>query len=511
MTKTSTTLTAVPEQGKSQQDEETEKPKPSMADVLLAMGREDYRFIRYAETTYAVPRGGPAIAVPLRAGGRGGTGSLRQQLTRTYAVKTGRAPSQSGLADAIATLDALGSDAPSQEVSLRCAPDPQVPGGTWYDLGRADGRSLRILPGKGWSIDRPSVVHGPLWRRTRLTPEIVEPTRPTQGWRPALEKFRDLLPLTDETWPQAVAWLLAALLPDIPRPVAYFTGEQGTGKSTSGRMALRLLEGQTADLQSMPRDEDDLAVVASAGWVLALDNASKIPAWLSDALCRVVTGATSRKRELFSDDDVALLVYKRPVLLTGISVGALKGDLAERMLRLELLPISGEERRTESGLWAAYRKIHAEVLGGLAELASLVWAEIPKAATGLTDRPRMADWAELLWALDRVTGWKSLSTYLGDQDALIEDVLDGDTVGKAVQTWARTKTGEWTWSGTMSDLYPLLTDVRRGEYDDSWPRTAAALGGRLARVAPALRKRGINVTRGRTGRKRTVEITVTPG
>ena len=510
------TTTDIPQQTE-QRGKKKSEDKPSMADVLLAMGRENYRFIRYAETTYAVARQGPAIAVPLRASGRGGTGSLRQQLTRLYALKTGRAPSQSGLADAIATLDALGSDATAQDVFLRAAPDPEVPGATWYDLGRPDGESLRILPGGGWTVQRPSVIHGPLWRRTRLTPQLTTPVRPEHGWEAALGELRSLLPLTDDTWPQAVGWMLAGLLPDIPRPVAYLTGEQGTGKSTAGRMLLRLLEGLAADLQSMPRDEDDLAVVASAGWVLALDNASKIPGWMSDALCRVVTGATSRKRELFSDDDVALLMYKRPSLLTGISVGAMRGDLAERMLRLALEAIADSERRTERDLWAAYREMHGRVLGGLAELAALVWAELPNAATGMQDRPRMADWAELLWALDRVTGWKSLDAYLGEQDALVEDVLDGDTVGKAVRKWCAaarehrgTAPGEaLAWEGTMSDLYPLLTEVRKGEYDDTWPRTAASLGGRLARVAPALRKRGIDVVRGRTGRQRTVRIAST--
>lgn len=43
-------------------------------------------------------------------------------------------------------------------------------------------------------------------------------------------------------------------------------------------------------------------------------------------------------RALCTDDDVNVLTYQRPVLLTGIDLGALRDDLAERMMPLELQP-----------------------------------------------------------------------------------------------------------------------------------------------------------------------------
>jgi hypothetical protein len=408
----------------------------------------------------------------------------------------------------------MAMDAPEAPVHLRMARDPGQPDTTWWDLGRADGQSVRIGPGE-WSVEIPPMDpdKGPLWRRTRLTGEVPIPVRPADGWRPALERLRELLPVTDRTWPLAVAAALVGLLPDVPRPLAYLTGEQGTGKSTAARMLLRLLEGPAADLRSMPREEDDLAVVAAAGWTLALDNASGIPPWLSDALCRIITGATTAKRELFSDDDVALITYMRPTILTGIDVGALRGDLAERMLRIELEPIPADERQTERALWQAYREMLPTVVGGLAELASLVWAELPAARAGLRSRPRMADFAELLWALDRVTGWESLRTYLGEQDHLVDDVLDADPVASSVLAWARAcqeaqPPGEtWTWRGSSDELLRAVTEHRgHDRLGDRWPQTGQVLTSRLTRSAPVLRKRGVEWSRWRTKTARGVDV-----
>ncbi|MFF3786263.1 hypothetical protein [Streptomyces sp. NPDC001933] len=44
----------------------------------------------------------------------------------------------------------------------------------------------------------------------------------------------------------------------------------------------------------------------------------------------------------------------------------------------------------------------------------------------------MADWAELLWALDQATGWDTLNTYTGSQDAITNDVIDADPVATAL-------------------------------------------------------------------------------
>lgn len=387
---------------------------------------------------------------------------------------------------------------------LRVAPDPDDPEVTWLDLGRSDGQSVRIAP-DGWTVTFPDLEKGPLWRRTKLVGELPLPERPIGGWRAGMDAFAALLPFTEATLPLAVGWVLSALRPSMPRPIAYLTGEQGTGKSTSGRMLVGLIDGARAPLRQAPENLRDLGVTTAAGWTLALDNLSGVSGWFSDALCRVVTGDAQISRALYSDDDVSVLVYQRPVLLTGIDVGALRNDLAERMMPLELAPIT--KRRTIADLWTSYERAHPQLLGALLDLAVLVWADLPKAAAALTERPRMADFAELLHALDRVTGWRGLATFHGAQDNLVDAVLDGQPVTAALREWVDSPSfpaGGWT--GTMTELLNLLTARNMGAVD-RWPRTAVVLSQRLRETAPALRARGIHIappTSNKKGRNYTI-------
>ncbi len=468
--------------------------KPPQADLLRVLGQNRFRYLRHNGAPYAVPHHGPPVAVPLRGTAHSGSGSLRQHLIRVCVTEHNFTPSQSALADALAALDALAMNAPETELPLRIAPDPDDPAVTWLDLGRPDGESVRLAP-DGWTLTLPDPEAGPVWRRSKLIARLPRPDRPAGGWQAGIEEFATLLPFTPQTLPLAVGWLLAALRPGIPRPVAYLTGEQGTGKSTSGQMLAGVIEGPRAPLRQAPENPRDLGPTTAAGWVLALDNLSGMHGWLSDALCRIVTGDAQVTRALYTDDDVNVLTYQRPVLLTGIDLGALRNDLAERMLPLELQPIPRNKRRTAGALWAAYERAHPRILGALLDLAAAVWSELPHAAAELTERPRLADFAELLHALDRVTGWHSLDAFNRAQDTLNDAVLDGHPVAAALRAWTASPAfPAGGWRGTMTELHDLLGD-RGGKFTKGWPQTPAILSARIRQVAPALRSRDIHVSR----------------
>lgn len=475
------------------EERESDSGRPRQPDILRTIGETGFRFVRSDQTIYAVQIDGGPIARPIRSkGGGGGTGSLRQCLIREYVQSTGRTPAQGSLSDAIAALEAMAMDSESQDVNLRVAADPVDRWTTWLDLGRSDGLSVCIEPGS-WAVLIPQHGEGPLWRRSRLVHELPVPERSSGGWQHGVEALREMLPVSAESYPMVVAWCLAALRPDMPRPLAGILGEQGTGKSTLCRMMVRLVDGSKAHLRAVPKSEDDLAVTTAAGWCLGLDNLSGMPGWLSDFLSRAVTGDALTKRELYSDDDVVILIYQRPVLLTSIEIGVLQGDLAERMLPIQLEPITGKNRRTERRLWEEYNKSHPVILGGLLDLAALVWAKLPEASDKLAERPRMADWAEMLWALDEVTGWSTLETYTGAQEDLVDDVIEGDPVATSVLRWATSHPAPWEWEGQAAQLLDELTVPPNTDREKDWPRTPAVLSARLQRAAPALRRRGVDV------------------
>ncbi|GHC62492.1 hypothetical protein GCM10010507_44630 [Streptomyces cinnamoneus] len=207
-----------------------------------------------------------------------------------------------------------------------------------------------------------------------------------------------------------------------------------------------------------------------------------------------------------------MITYQRPVPLTGIGLGALRNDLAERMMPLELQPIPRHKRRTAGALWATYEEAHPRILGALLDLAAAVWADLPHAAADLAERPRLADFAELLHALDRVTGWHSLAAFNGAQDALNDAVLDGHPVAGALRDWTGSSAfPAGGWQGTMAELHRLLGSDGRS-LADGWPKTPAVLSARIRQVAPALRARGIHVARtsGSNKNGKVWGVTVTP-
>ena len=73
-----------------------------------------------------------------------------------------------------------------------------------------------------------------------------------------------------------------------------------------------------------------IAFAASNGWLMCLDNLSRVDEWLSDALCRLSTGGGFATRRLRSDDEEAIFDASRPVVLTGIETAATRGDLLDR-------------------------------------------------------------------------------------------------------------------------------------------------------------------------------------
>ncbi len=454
---------------------------PSQAAVLARLAEEHYRLLRSDDgRPYAVRRSGPNIAVPLR-----GKGALRAQLAKIYAdASSGRVPSASALADALTVLEGRAADKDPEPVFLRLATHQDQ---IVLDLGTADGRCAVIGPGGSMREPRSPV----LFRRTNLTSPIPDPVRDGDG----LDKLRDLLNAEEKDFRLIIAWLLAALIPDMPHPIMALHGEQGSAKSSTAQMLVDLIDPSPAPLRSVPpRDMKQWAVTASASWAVALDNVSTIPGWLSDTLCKAVTGDGYVDRVLYSDDDVTVLAFRRAVLMTSIDPGDLAGDLAERLLVIELQPILDTGRRPEAEVRAAFAEARPAILASLLDLLAQVLAVLP--GVKLDQMPRMADFARILAAVDQVQDWVTLQDYLNASRNVAADVISGDPFARAVIGMA-----DHGWTGTATHL--LAAIVPPDPRPKDWPKDATRAAGKLKRIATELRKIGVEVSEARsTGRDR---------
>ena len=209
------------------------------------------------------------------------------------------------------------------------------------------------------------------------------------------------------------------------------------------------------------------------------------------------------RRALYTDSDVSVVAFQRPVMLTSIDPGALRGDLAERLLRLELQRIEGSGRRTEAQLRTTFEGLRPALLGSLLDLLAQVLAALP--AVDVVDPPRMADFAYVVAALDDVLGTRTLDVYRTRSRQTVADVIESDPVAATLR---RVLEAKRQWEGTPDALLIRLKSSVGQETPRGWPTNAATLGKRLKNLAPALREIGIEceTTRSRDGRRYTIRL-----
>ncbi len=295
--------------------------RKSAATLLVEIATELYEFgVSDAGEAFGIPRSGPRVVRLLR----GGKTSLRGQLAREFLTRTGKATGQQALADALLVVEGIAQDDEERQLALRVA---QHDGALWLDLGDPTGRAVRIT-GDGWQVQPAAPV---LFKRTALNAALPEPVGGGD-----LAELWTWLNVAPEDRPLLAAWLVAALHPDMPHPVLGAFGEQGTGKSTFAKVLTRLLDPSPVPLRKPPRDADSWVTAAAGSSVVGMDNLSAIPEWLSDSMCRAVTGEGDVRRRLYTDGDLAVFSFRRCLLINGIDLGAIRGDLAERLVPINL-------------------------------------------------------------------------------------------------------------------------------------------------------------------------------
>ena len=471
-------------------DKPVTEPAKSAATVLVEMALEQHDFkISTDGETFAVPKVGPRLVRQLR----GGKVSLRAELARQYREQTKRVAPQQALADALLALEGEANDTSPVPLALRVA---ECEGVRYLDLGDNTGRAVRI-DHTGWRIvDQPPV----LFRRTVLTSPLPEPVHGGD-----LADLWSVLNVQKDDQVILAAWLVSVLLTDIPHPILALLGEQGTGKTTAARILSGLLDPSPVPVRKSPRDADSWVTAASGSWVVALDNLSTLSDWLSDTLCRAVTGDGDVKRQLYTDGGLVVFSFRRCILLTGIDLGALRGDLADRLLTADLEVIQPEHRLEEAVIWRRWQQIHPALLGAILDLAASVASVLP--SVRLASRPRMADFARVLAAVDIVLGTAGLKRYTDRAGTLAEDSLTGDPF---VMAMAEQLPKETAFEGTSADLLGAISPPDEKRLPKDWPASARAVTTLLKRQAPVMRKAEWQVSEGAPGHANAIRWRIIP-
>ena len=455
---------------------------PSAATKLARIAQDRYTFgVSDTGEPYALPLDGPRIVKMLR-----GAGSLRAELASAFLSDFGNPPPQQALADALMAIEGIALAGKAKPLALRVADSH---GALWLDIGDDTGELVRIAR-EGWQIVSEAPV---LHRRTALTAAL--PTPATDG---DLSALWSLLNIAAPDRPVLVAFLVATLMPNMPHPILLLTGEQGTGKSTAARIIASVVDASTVQLRKPPRDLDSWTTAAVGSHVVAVDNLSTLPDWLSDALCRASTGDGDVRRRLYTDGDLHVISFRRVVILNGIDLGDVRDDLADRLVTVDLHRIEETARAKDDDLTQRWQAAAPLILGGLLDLTARVLAILP--SVHLERSPRMADFAHVLAAVDQIEGTDGLNRYRALAGELARDAVTSDPVLLAL-----TSTISIPWDGPAAELLDILTaTLHDGRPPKGWPSGARVLTSLLKRRAPSLRRLGWTVEqlskRGERGR-----------
>lgn len=473
--------------------EERKSKSKSQSSVLVSLAEGAELFHTSEGDTYAtIPINSHHETWALRSRG------FKDWLSKYYFESEGSIPNSQAIQDALNTLQGIARhDGPEHDIQIRLA---SVDGCIWLDLCDEHWRVVKISA-EGWEIVKESLVK---FRRTKGMKALPVPV--AGGDASAL---RQLLNVTDADWPLLISWLVSAFRPGYPFPVLVLHGEQGSAKSTVSKMLRDLIDPNIAPLRSEQRDERDLMLAATNGWIVALDNLSKLPVWLSDALCRLSTGGGFATRTLYENDEETLFMAMRPIILNGIEELTTRSDLLDRSVIIHLPPIPPDRRKSEAEVWREFEAIRPFVLGSLLDGVSHALRNIE--TVQLEQKPRMADFALWSTAAEESLGLEGgafISSFMGNRESANELALEASPIASTLVELVQQ---HGAWKGSATKLLEALNQHASDETkkQQGWPKSPNALSGALKRIAPNLRAAGIECNMGRINARRFITLEYT--
>lgn len=334
---------------------------------LVDLARSSFDFgIDAGNKPYGVRKGGH-IAQPLK----GSSSSVRQHLGGEYYEQLGKVASDKALTEAVQVLTFEARKAEPRRTHLRTARHGNE---IYVDLGDVRERVLKVTA-DGWEVLDASSDIPVRFRRTNLTMALPVPQEGGD-----ISRLWDFVNVTDQGDRELIiGWLVSTyVLVDLPVPLIALLGEQGTAKTSSLRRLLSLFDPTSAPVRRPPSDAEKLLHAGAHSRSVGFDNLSVIPQWLSDGMCRMVTGEGDVDRALYTDDEARIISVQGVLGFTGIDVGNMNGDLAERTVWGNLQVIPPERRRSERELNEEWAEAYPSILGGLLDLVVLALQTMEK-------------------------------------------------------------------------------------------------------------------------------------
>ena len=305
-----------------------------------------------------------------------------------------------------------------------------------------------------------------------------------------------------------LVWLVTTLLEHIPRPIPNIHGGHGTGKTTQCEFIRSLVDPSMTPTLGTLKDGFDLTVQLDKNACLPLDNLSFFPDWVSDIICRAVTGTGFSTRELYTTMDDHPIFFRRLVILNGINPVGGNPDLMDRCILFETDPIETTDRKYLTWMREQFEEARPRIFGAMLQALSDAMRILP--TIDLKELPRMADWA--LWGCAAAEAMgipheAFVKAYFDSIDRRDKDVALGGLVSGALIEFMDGRSAPW--EGTPTKLLEELTEFAKDTYDTrskQWPKSPNALSRALNKFRANLLAVRLSVEYVRNERSRTVII-----
>jgi hypothetical protein len=451
-----------------------------------------------ANKAYATyPDSGHRVNAPIRSS------QFRQWLTLQYLDDHEAAPGKSAMDECLSAVEARAVQRGKRYTAfIRVA---ERDGRVFLDLCNDDWQAIECSK-SGWAIvDNVPVT---FVRRDGMLPlPIPEPvTEQLSG----IEELRSFFGnLSQAHFALVVAWLVSCLRDTGVYPVLMIHGESGSGKTFLTKLLMELIDPRDEKTLPTPKDDRNLIVYAKQTYLIGFENISHIPAWFSDALCRLASGDSFATVKLYTDDELAIHKAKRPVIMNGIPRLAEREDLASRTFTVSLPPMTGD-RLTETELLQRWQIARPRILAGLLDGVCSALRNVE--GVRLPMEPRLIGALKWATAAEPNFGFDDGETFKAYQESAAETIqaaFEADVVAIVVTDFVR-KLMTRSWEGTATALFAAINDHATDTHRKlkSWPASPAALTNRIERGAPVLRSQGVHVERRRSRSDRLITIVV---
>lgn len=380
-----------------------------------------------------------------------------------------------------------------------------------------DGGTHVIDP--GWETGERIIISAGSWRvgqydgtKFRRAPGFAPMPHP--GKAGGLKQLIKLLGLTGRNAILFVVFLMSCMRPDGPYMFLMIEGEQGSGKSLLSQFIRRIVDPNTTPKSRLPKNEQELMILAGENFLLIFDNASSMRWDMSDALCALATGSGYSTRKYYTDNESRTFNYARPVSINGIGQFAHRPDFLERSIQLRLTKMPAGKRLPEKELEKRFDEILPDVLFDLLEASAVALARMNE--TEAPTEIRMADAAHWVVAAEPALGLREgevLAALIDDQTETMVDYALGDPLVLAIVAQvqrSRIEGNEKGFNGTVKELLDELTSNADGRNDRWLPQSPSQLSTQIRRLAPSLAIVGVEIAYVRRSRGQEISITMAP-